>query len=60
MSSVLTEISGQEVKYTPIEIPAFEKMMKEKGLPESMVRKIADFNEDIKNGTTSIFSEAFF
>ncbi len=50
VASVLTELSGNEVKYTPVEIPAFEKMMKEKGLPEAMVQKIADFNADIKNG----------
>lgn len=50
VASVLSDISGKEVKYTPVEIPAFEKMMKEKGLPEAMVQKIADFNADIKNG----------
>ncbi len=50
VASVLTELSGKEVKYTAVEIPAFEGIMKQKGLPEGMVKKIIDFNLDIKNG----------
>lgn len=50
VASVLTELSGKEVKYTAVEIPAFEEIMKQKGLPEGMVKKIIDFNLDIKNG----------
>lgn len=50
VASVLTELSGKEVKYMPVEVPAFKAMMKEKGLPELMVQKIIDFNTDIKNG----------
>ncbi len=49
VASVLTELSGKEVKYTAVEIPAFEGIMKQKGLPEGMVKKIIDFNLDIKN-----------
>jgi len=50
VASVLTELSGKEVKYTAVEIPAFEGIMKQKGLPEGTVKKIIDFNLDIKNG----------
>ncbi|MBC8110911.1 MAG: SDR family oxidoreductase [Verrucomicrobia bacterium] len=50
IASVLTELSGKEVTYTSVEIPAFVEMMKGKGLPEIMVKKIIDFNTDIKNG----------
>lgn len=49
VAAVLTELSGKEVKYTPVEIPAFEAMMLGKGLPQVMVKKIIDFNTDIKN-----------
>jgi NAD(P)H dehydrogenase (quinone) len=50
VANVLTELSGKEVKYTAVEIPAFKEIMKQKGLPEGMVKKIIDFNLDIKNG----------
>lgn len=49
VAAALTELSGKEVKYTPVEIAAFETMMLEKGLPQPMVKKIIDFNTDIKN-----------
>jgi NAD(P)H dehydrogenase (quinone) len=50
VAAVLSRLSGKEVKYTAVDVPAFEKRMKERGLPEMMVRKIVDFNTDIKNG----------
>lgn len=46
----LTQLSGKEVKYTPVEIPAFETMMMEKKIPTPMIKKIVDFNTDIKTG----------
>lgn len=49
VASVLTELSGKEVRYTPVEIAAFETMMLGRGLPQAMVKKIIDFNTDIKN-----------
>ncbi len=50
VADALSELSGKEVKYTAIEIPAFEKIMSEKGMPPFVVQKIIDFNTDIKNG----------
>jgi len=50
VATALTELSGKEVEYTAIEIPEFENLMKQKGLSEGMIKKIADFNLDIKNG----------
>ncbi len=50
VASVLTELSGKDVQYTSVDIPAFKAIMKEKGLPEGMVQKVIDFNRDIKNG----------
>ncbi len=49
VAAVLKDLSGKEVKYTPVEIAAFETMMLQKGLPKPMVKKIIDFNTDIKN-----------
>lgn len=53
IASLLTELSGKEVKYTPVEISAFETMMLEKGLPQVMIKKIIGFNTDIKNNQES-------
>ena len=50
VAAVLTELSGKNVKYTSVDISVFEGIMKQKGLPEHMVKKIIDFNLDIKNG----------
>lgn len=49
VASALTELSGKDVKYTAMDVSAFQKMMKEKGLPDGMVKKIVDFNLDIRN-----------
>lgn len=49
VATTLSELSGKEVKYTSVESADFEGMMLEKGLPASMVKKIIDFNTDIKN-----------
>ena len=50
VATALTELSEKEVKYTAIEIREFENLMKQKGLSEGMIKKITDFNLDIKNG----------
>ncbi len=50
VAAVLSGLSGKEVKYTADNIPAFEKKMREAGLPELMLQKIIGFNTDIKNG----------
>lgn len=50
VATALTELSGKEVNYTPVDIPAFETMMLGKKIPHAMVKKIIDFNTDIKNG----------
>ena len=49
VAAVLSQLSGKEVKYKSVDIPAFEAMMKQKGLPDSVIKKIIDFNTDIKN-----------
>ena len=46
----LSDLSGKDVGYTPIEKSAFEVQMKERGVPETMIERIAGFLTDIKNG----------
>ena len=53
VAAVLSELSGKEIKYTPIDLPAFEEMMKQRGLPEGVVKRMIGFNLDIKNGQES-------
>lgn len=50
VANVLTELSGKKVNYKALELSEFENMMNQRGLPASMVAKIANFNLDIKNG----------
>ena len=45
----LTELSGKEVKYTPVEESAFAEMMKQRNVPEPGIQKIIDFITDIKH-----------
>lgn len=56
VAGVLSTLSGKEVKYTSVEIPAFSELMKAKGLPDFVVKKIIDFNTDIKNGQEATVS----
>lgn len=50
VAAALTDLSGKEVVYTPIEKTAFEAQMKERGVPEMMIERITGFLTDIKNG----------
>lgn len=58
IATVLTELSGKEVKYTNIETEKFVGMMQERNLPEPVIQKIVDFIEDIKhNQEANIFND---
>lgn len=57
VAAMLTELSGKAVQYTPVEIPAFETMMLGRGVPPAMVKKIIDFNTDIKNNQEAEISQ---
>lgn len=50
IATVLTELSGKPVGYVAAEKAAFEASLKERGLPDVMVRRISGFITDIKNG----------
>lgn len=56
VATALTELSSKEVKYTSVEIPVFEGIMAAKGLPPFVVKKIVDFNTDIKNNQEAILT----
>jgi len=50
VATVLTKLSGKEMRYAPIERAAFEAQLKERGLPDIVAQRIVGFMTDIKNG----------
>lgn len=58
IATVLTELSGKEVKYTNVETEKFVGMMQQRNLPEPVIQKIVDFISDIKhNQEANIFND---
>lgn len=53
VAAALSELSGKDVKYNPVEAAEFRRLMTERGLPQAAVKKIIDFNTDIRNGQES-------
>lgn len=49
VATALTQLTGKEVKYTNIDTATFEDLMKQRNLPEPVIKKIVDFITDIKN-----------
>jgi NAD(P)H dehydrogenase (quinone) len=49
VATALGELSGKEVNYTAVEPDQFAGMLKQKNVPEPMIRKIADFITDIRH-----------
>jgi NAD(P)H dehydrogenase (quinone) len=50
VAATLSDLSGKKVNYTPADRSVFETQMKERGVPEMMVQRVAGFLTDIKNG----------
>ena len=50
VATVLTKLSGKDVKYTPVEKLAFEAQLKEHGVPDLIAQRVVGFMIDIKNG----------
>ncbi|SFZ91783.1 NAD(P)H dehydrogenase (quinone) [Flaviramulus basaltis] len=50
IATLLTELSGIKVNYTPVDKLTFQEKMRPTGIPESMLQKVIEFNTDIKNG----------
>lgn len=58
IATVLTELSGKEVRYSNVETEKFVGMMQQRRLPEPVIQKIVDFITDIKhNQEASIFND---
>jgi NAD(P)H dehydrogenase (quinone) len=54
VAETLSELSGKQITYTPVEVPVYKELMQKQGLPEVVVNKIVNFNVDIKNDQESI------
>ena len=49
VAAALTQLTGKEVKYNPIETATFEVLMTQRNIPEPVIKKIVDFITDIRN-----------
>lgn len=54
VANILSELSGKEIKYTPIELTTFEETMKQRGLHEAAINKMGGFLLDIKNSQEAV------
>ncbi len=50
VAKALTQLSGKEIIYTPVEVPTYQTLMKEEGMPPFLIQLMVNFNLDIKNG----------
>lgn len=53
VADALSELSGKNITYTPVNMEAYKNSMKEQGMNEHMVELAAPFITDIKNGQGS-------
>ena len=53
IAAALTDLSGKPVAYAPAETPAFEQQMRERGVPDAVIRRVVGFMTDIANGQES-------
>ncbi len=49
IATALSQLVDKEIRYTNLETAAFERIMKQRNLPEPVIQKIVDFITDIKN-----------
>jgi NAD(P)H dehydrogenase (quinone) len=54
VASVLSNLAGKEIKYTPIELATFEETMKQKAMPDAVIKKMGGFLMDIKNNQEAV------
>ena len=54
IAATLTELSGKEVVYTPVDLPTFEATKAAEGTPPFVIKFSADFNMDIRNGQETV------
>ena len=54
VATILSQLSGKDIKYTPSELTTFEETMKQRGLPEAVIQKMGGFLLDIKNSQEAV------
>lgn len=57
VAKYLSELSGKEIIYTPVEFDAFSEKMKQRGLPATSINKIYGFFTDIKNNQETLVTD---
>ena len=53
IAAALNDLTGKTVAYAPAETPAFEQQMRERGVPDAVIRRVVGFMTDIANGQES-------
>ena len=48
VASILSKLSGKDIKYTPVELTTFEETMRQRALPDVVIKKMGGFLLDIK------------
>jgi len=56
VANVLSELSGKNIKYTPVELTLFEETLKQRGLPDVVIKKMGGFLLDIKANQEAVVS----
>ncbi len=54
VAKLLSELSGKEIKYSPIELSAFEETLKQRNMPQAVIMKMGGFLTDIKNNQEAV------
>lgn len=57
VAEALTELSGKNVTYTPVDADTFKIKAKERGLPDFAVDMVTNFMQDIQNGQEEKISD---
>ena len=50
VAEALTELSGKKVEYVPVDGAAFVATMRERGVPEAVIQRSADFHREVRSG----------
>lgn len=56
VAAALSTLSGKDINYFPVELQVFEEMMKQKQLPEPLIKKMSGFLCDISNSQEAVIS----
>ena len=56
VATTLTELSGKQITYTPVDDSEFDARMKQRGMADFMIQLFKPFMTDIKNGQEEMIS----